>query len=114
MAKYIDVEVSLKKIIKVDTDDVDKAMSIAQDEFPDLELTEEWLNDRDVKFKENLIITNSANKIAELFKDNYTNEYLNDFLDVAFGKSDIRNYVYEEILDVLKNKYNVDIVKKDI
>lgn len=71
MAKYIDVKVSLEKTIKVDNDNLEEALKIAENQFPDLELTSEWLDAREVTFKENLIIGLSAEKFAELYHNNF-------------------------------------------
>ena len=112
MSRYINVEVSLKKTMKIDNDDLNEALEIAKDQFSELELTSEWLDARDVSFEENIFISQSANKLAELFHNDFDMESLNDFLDIVFIDKDVRNYVYEETLSILKDKYNLDV--KDI
>ena len=98
--------------MKIDNDDLNEALEIAKDQFSELELTSEWLDARDVSFEENIFISQSANKLAELFHNDFDMESLNDFLDIVFIDKDVRNYVYEETLSILKDKYNLDV--KDI
>ena len=52
MAKYIDVKIVLEKTMKIDTDNLDEALKIAEEDYPDLELTPEWLDARDVSISE--------------------------------------------------------------
>lgn len=108
MAKYIDVKVSLEKTIKVDNDNLEEALKIAENQFPDLELTSEWLNAREVTFKENLIIGLSAEKLAELYHNNFDKKDLEELLDLIFGNTDIKECIYNETISILKNKYHMD------
>ena len=109
MSKYIDIEIHLKKTMKVDSDDLNQAIDIAKQQLADLELTQEWLDARDISFKENPIIKVAAEKCAELFCDAFDDKDLNDFIDISFGNEEIKDYVYDETLKILKDKYQVDI-----
>lgn len=95
--------------MKVDSDDLNQAIDIAKRDFADLELTQEWLDAREVSFKENPIVKVASEKWAELFHDNFDDEVLEDCIDLFLGGEEIRNYVYNETLEILKNKYHVDI-----
>ena len=95
--------------MKVDSDDLNQAIDIAQRNLADLELTQEWLDAREVSFKENPIVKKASEKWAELFCDDFDVETLNLCIDVFLNGEEIRDYVYNETLEILKNKYHVDI-----
>lgn len=95
--------------MKVDSDDLDQAIDIAQQQLVDLELTQEWLDARNVSFKENPIVKGASETWAELFYNNFNNKVLKDCIDLFLGGEEIRDYVYNETLEILKNKYHVDI-----
>ncbi len=109
MAKYIDVDISLKKTIKVDCDNSTEAIEIAKNQLSDLEMSDDWLNARIVTFKENKFIESSAKKIAELYHDNFDSSKLQEFLDITFMDQDVRELISKETLDILQNKYKIDI-----
>ena len=109
MAKYIEVNVKLNKIIKVDNDNLEQALEIAKDQFQELELTSEWLDARDVTFSENQFIQKSVESIAKLFHEDFKINDLREFVDMIISDKDTKEYIYEETLDLLKNKYNIDI-----
>ncbi len=106
MAKYIDVKVSLEKTIKIDNDNLDEALKIAENQFPDLELTPEWLDAREVTFSENTIINLSAEKFAELYHNNFNEKDFKELLNLIFGNAEIKECIYNETIDILKNKYH--------
>ncbi len=106
--------VSLEKIMKLDTDNSEKAIEMAQDDFPYLEQTAEWLNEREVTFKENTFISRSAEKLAELYHKNFNMKDFKELLDIAFGSTEIRNFIYDETLCILENKYGVLVKSKDV
>lgn len=108
MAKYIDVKIVLEKTMKIDTDNLDEALKIAEEEYPDLELTPEWLDARDVSISENPIIEVCANRLADLSYNNFDKKLIDESLDIMFGDSEIKDYVYNEALDILKEKYHLD------
>lgn len=114
MAKYIDVKIVLEKTMKIDNDNLQEALKIAEDEYPDLELTPEWLNARDVTLSENPIINCVAERLADLSYKKIDKENINETLDLMFGKSEIRDYIYDEAMEILKNKYHVDITDINI
>ncbi len=114
MAKYIDIKMTLEKTMKVNNDDLQEALKIAEDEYPMLELTPEWFDARDVTISENPIISSVAERIADLSHENFDKESIHETLDLIFGKSEIRDYIYDEAMEVLKNKYHVDIDDIDI
>lgn len=108
MAKYIDVKITLEKTMKVDNDNLEEALEIARNEYPDLELTPEWLDARNVELKENVVIRTSAERLADLYHAEFNREDIEDTLDILFGKSEIRDYIYNETIDILKNKYHLE------
>ncbi len=108
MAKYIDVKIVLEKTMKIDTDNLDEALKIAEEDYPDLELTPEWLDARDVSISENPIIEVCANRLADLSYNNFDKKLIDESLDIMFGDSEIKDYVYNEALDILKEKYHLD------
>lgn len=109
MAKYIDVKIVLEKTMKIDTDDLNEAIKIAEESYPDLELTPEWLDARDVSLSENSIIGVCANRLADLSYNNFDKKLIDETLGIMFGDSEIKDYVYNEALEILRNKYHVDI-----
>jgi len=114
MAKYIDVKITLEKTMKVDNDDLSEALGIAEREYPDLELTPEWLDARDVTISENPIISSVAERLASLSYENFDKKSIDETLDLMFGKSEIKDYIYEEAIEILKNKYHVDFTNINI
>ena len=42
--------------MKVETDNLEEALRIVKNEYPNLELTSEWLDARDITIKENQVI----------------------------------------------------------
>lgn len=112
MAKYIDVKIVLEKTMKVDTNNLDEALKTAKENYPDLELTPEWLDAREVIIRENPIIEVSANRLADLSYKNFDKKLIDETLDIMFGDNEIKDYVYNEAIEILKNKYHIDI--KDI
>lgn len=109
MAKYIDVKIVLEKTMKIDTDDLNEAIKIAEESYPDLELTPEWLDARDVSLSENSIIGVCANRLADLSYNNFDKKLIDETLGIIFCDSEIKDYVYNEALEILRNKYHVDI-----
>lgn len=114
MAKYIDVKITLEKTIKVDSNNLQEALQIAEDEYPDLELTPEWLDARDVTINENPIISSVAERLASLSYENFDKKSIDETLDIMFGNSEIKVYIYDEALEILKNKYHVDFTNINI
>lgn len=110
MAKYIDVDVSLKKIIRVDSDNLHQALKIAEEEFYKSETPKKLLDDIKVTFKENKIIGVQTKTIAKLFqnKDEFNKDLLLEFLDLLHFPDDIKEIIYEETLDILKKDYHFD------
>ena len=109
MSKYIEVNVTLNKIIKVDNDNLEQAMEIAKEQFSELELTSEWLDARNVTFTENKFIEESVQTLARLYHKDFKDKDLKEFIDLCFADKDVKQYIYEETLDLLKSKYNVDV-----
>ena len=72
-------------------------------------MSDDWLNARIVTFKENKFIESSAKKIAELYHDNFDSSKLQEFLDITFMDQDVRELISKETLDILQNKYKIDI-----
>lgn len=114
MAKYIDVKITLEKTMKIDNDNLDEAIEIAKSEYPDLELTPEWLDARDVTISENPIISSVAERLASLSYENFDKKSIDETLDIMFGKSEIRDYIYDEAMEILKNKFHIDITTINI
>ncbi len=100
----------MEKTIKVDNDNLEEALEIARNEYPDLELSPEWLDARNVEIKENIFIRPSAERLADLCHEEFNREDIEYTLDVLFGKSEIRDYVYNEMMEILKNKYHVNTI----
>ncbi len=107
MAKYIDVEIKFKKTIKVDNDDLQEALKIAEDEYPDLELTPEWLKARKIELKENMLIESCAEILAKRYYTNFNQRNLEEEIGLIFKDADIKDYVYDETISILKNKYHI-------
>ena len=112
MSKYIDIEISLKKTIKIDNDNIHKALEIAKDNLAELEMTSDWLNSRNVTFKENLLITPSAETIAKLYSEKFNLRDLKEFINMVFN-NEVAEHILSETLDILKNKYKIDIENKN-
>lgn len=110
-SKYIRVKSSLNKIIKIDSDNLDEAIEIAKEDFSELELTSEWLNDREVTFEEEKNITKLGKELAKLYStrsDRYESfDDIKKFADMVFKNPNIADYVYEEIILSLKEDYNI-------
>ena len=111
ISKYIRVKSSLNKIIKIDSDNIDEAIEIAKDDFSELELTSEWLNDREVTFEEEKNITKLGKELAKLYStrsDRYESfDDIKKFIDMVFKDPNIADYVYEETIISLKEDYNI-------
>lgn len=109
MAKYINVKVSLDKIIKVDTNNSEEAFETAKNIFSQLEKTPDWLSSREITFEEDNTIHEMAERKAESLYDNYKGEpTLHDIellVNIMYGvDTDTSIYVYDEIVDILKIK----------
>ena len=111
ISRYIRVKSSLNKIIKIDSDNIDEAIEIAKDDFSELELTSEWLNDREVTFEEEKNITKLGKELAKLYStrsDRYESfDDIKKFIDMVFKDPNIADYVYEETIISLKEDYNI-------
>ncbi|MBQ8891305.1 MAG: hypothetical protein IJ068_00360 [Bacilli bacterium] len=114
MARYIDVEVSLKKTIKVENDNLNVAIEIAQENFPKLESTSEWLDARKITYKENVLITPSAETLAKLFYQDFNMEKLIEFVEITFRDDNVKKFIFDETIEILKYKYNLEINKINI
>lgn len=116
MAIYINVKSKLDKVIRVDTDNYDEAIQKARDEFSNLGLSADWVNKRNVSFEENKTIIPMSELLAELSSKSLDfNEEELMMLVSAFSKDDTTaKYVFEETINILKEKYHYDIQKIDI
>ena len=99
----------LEKTMKIDTDDLVKAIEIAQEQLPELELTSEWLDARDISFNEDKFIISTAQSLAKLYHENFDDDNLRDFINTIFRNNEEKEYIYEETLKILETQYNVDI-----
>lgn len=99
----------LEKTIKVDTDDLDEALKIAESEYPNLELTQEWIDARDVTIKENQVIMVCAERLADLSHENFDKKSIEETQDIMFGNNKVKDYIYDETMEILKDKYHVNI-----
>lgn len=106
MAKYIDVEI--KKTIRVDNNDLTEAIKMVKDNLVELVSTPDWLNSQNVTFKENLLINTSAETIARLYSKKFNLKDLKEFIEMVFNK-DVKEYILNETLAILKDKYGIDI-----
>lgn len=113
MAKYIHVVSNVDKIIKVDVDDSKKALEIAKEQLSELELTDEWLNSRNVEFEEDRLVMESAETIAKLYStqvvDKLDKKEIYRFIDLVFN-NDVKDYIYDETINILENKYNKEFI----
>lgn len=114
MTKYIDIEIIQKKTIKVDENDLNKAIKQAKNNLAELELTPDWINSRQVTFSENPLISESIKTIARLYSEKFNQKDLEEFIDMVFLDDDIKKYVLEGTLETLKNEYNIEIKKINI
>ena len=115
ITKYIKVKVNLEKTIPIENDDISKAVELAKEQFYNEELSEEWLDYRDVSFEENEIILYMANCLARSLFNIYGNDItLNDVkadLDLLLKPSDEANYIFDETINVLNEKYDLGLSK---
>ena len=111
MAEIYTISSEKNKIIKIDSDNIDEAIEIAKDDFSELELTSEWLNDREVTFEEEKNITKLGKELAKLYStrsDRYESfDDIKKFIDMVFKDPNIADYVYEETIISLKEDYNI-------
>lgn len=116
MAMYINVNSQLNRIIKVDTNNYDEAIQKARDQFSELELTSDWVDKRDVNFEENKTIIPMAELLAEVSSKslNFNEEKLMTLVYVFSKDDETAKYVFEETMNILKEKYHFDIEKIDI
>ena len=67
---------------------------------------------RDVEFEEDKYILKLADEFANLFSkslDDLSKEYIESFIKVAIIDGDKAQYIYEETINILKEKYNIDL-----
>lgn len=116
MSMYINVKTELNKIIKVDTDNYDEAMSVARENFSELDITSDWIDKRDVKFEENKTIVPMAELLAEVSSKslNFNEDELMTLVYAFSNDDDTAKYVFEETMKILKEKYHFDIEKINI
>ena len=111
ITKYIDVEVSLKKTIPIEEEDLEKAIAEAEEIFCENELTSEYLNDRYVNFSENKNIINLATGISKLILkklgSDFSRERVENYFYNNFEFVDNKDLVFDEILKVLENDYDI-------
>ena len=111
ITKYIDVEVSLKKTIPIEEEDLEKAIAEAEEIFCENELTSEYLNERYVNFSENKNIINLATGISKLILkklgSDFSRERVENYFYNNFEFVDNKDLVFDEILKVLENDYDI-------
>ena len=103
----------MDKIIKVDSDNELNAYEQAQEEFYGNELESEYLNSREVTFEENKFITLYAetisNRLYNLYKDELGYNDVKEEIETLLGKSEFSDFVQEETLNILNDKYNLNL-----
>ena len=72
-------------------------------------MTPEWLDARDVSLTENTFITSTAETLAKLYSKDFDKKNLKEFLNIIFRDKDLKEYIYEETLNLLKEHYHLDI-----
>ena len=108
MARYIDI--SFKKTVKIDSDNLQEAIKTAKEEFYQPETQKKLLNEVNVTFKENPIIRKQAETIARLYQkeSEFSQDNLQEFLDVLFGSDEVKINIYNDILKILKTDYHYE------
>ena len=108
----------MEKIISVEEDDINVAMDKAKEIFNENELTAEYLDLRNVEFRENKDIHNYSDMIAKLIVENYginiTKQEIRERLDGMFRKSEFSDFVFDEVIKKLEKEYNVSFEKISI
>lgn len=101
----------MNKIIKVDSDNLEKAILIAQDNLKNLEATPEWHKECKITFEEDHSIEKMGKHLAKIYstrEDKYEGfDDLKEFAHMVFQDDNIAEYVYEETLKSLKEDYNI-------
>ena len=82
---------------------------MVKNQFNNIEFVKKMLDNQNITLRENEIIKKASKRCAELLCDNFSDESLNNLVDIFIGGTDIRNYVYDETLEILKNEYKIDI-----
>ena len=120
ITRYIDVDVKLNKIIPIEeSKDLNDAIEKAKEIFYDKELSNEYLNNREVSFKENLSLRDmaliSANTVYQKYQHDVTYEQVQNEIYSAFkNEYDYSKYLVDETIKVLEQDYNMSFEKINI
>ena len=78
--------------------------------FTDYELSSEYLDERDLNVEENTYIKNTAEAIAKFLCDegNITLEEVEKCVDIFTRDSSTNDFIYDETIEILKDKYNIE------
>ena len=101
--------------IPVEDDDIDSAIEKAEKIFYENELTEEYLNLRNLEYREDTSIFGEAEVMADIFVERYgtnlTKDEVYDYFYQSWNKNDHSSFVFDELLKKLEEKYNISFEK---
>ncbi len=114
IAKYVNVRVTLNKIIKVDSESESNVIQKAKEKFYENELNSEYLDARKVMFEENKFVSLYAEELSSnlynLYKENLTYDQVKENVESLFKVyGEFSECVLEETLNILADKYNLDL-----
>lgn len=55
-----------------------------------------------------------SERLADLSHENFDKKSIDETLDIMFGNNEVKNYIYDEAMEILKNKYHVNITDINI
>jgi len=103
---------TLKKTIPVEEDNLELAMKKAEEIFYDNELTPEYLDARDISFKENQFIKEYAEVIAKDIFNKYGKDWtyddIDNYIDSLLKTGEMSEFIHEEVIEVLQKNYDIN------
>lgn len=102
----------LKKTIPVEEDNLELATKKAEEIFYDNELTPEYLDARDIVFKENQFIREYAEVIAKDIFNRYGKDWtyddIDNYIDSILKTGEMSEFIHEEVIEVLQKNYDIN------
>ena len=118
ITKYVNVNLSLSKIIPVEEDDSKKAIEKAKKIFISDPFNNDGMKVIDVDYNLNPLILYKAKMKASVFanicEDELTFEKLKEYFDKTMDNSLFSKYVFDETLKILESEYNIIFDKSNI
>lgn len=112
------MELRLNKVIPVEEENLEQAIEKAEEIFYDNELTAEYLDARNIRFFENHSVVRMANGVSKLIIRELGTEFSKEILEEHFNKKfdylDDKELVFNEVLKILEEDYNISFEKISI